>query len=227
VIVGVDTRWIKNSLKNKRNLEEEKTVIATEYLEKIFQIPFHLNNMEEDLKKEQLKKLMKNDLILTDKKIDNKDEDKLEENLSNNSTNTENKNSSNNKNISENNSHKELKIELLEYDYILKNANFLGETPRTIKRFVNIYRIIRSHEYVLNELLTEFGTQYKFIVMILCLNDKYDKNSDDDNKLTIENYIQKLKDLKFDVNDINDLENFEKRDELFKFISRFSFRDCR
>ncbi|MDN5109155.1 P-loop NTPase fold protein [Aliarcobacter butzleri] len=228
VIVGVDTRWIKKSLESKRNLEDGKTATATEYLEKIFQIPFHLNNMEEDVKKEQLKKLMKNDLIITNAKIyENINENKSKENLSNNSTNTENKNSSNNKNISENNSHKELKIEEFEYDYILKNANFLGETPRTIKRFVNIYRIIRSHEYILNELFTDFGTQYKYIVMFLCLNDKYDKNSDDNDKLTIDNYIQKLKDLKFDENDINDLEKFEKKDELFKFISRFSFRDCR
>ena len=50
---------------------------------------------------------------------------------------------------------------------------------------------------------------------------------DDNDKLTIDNYIQKLKDLKFDVNDINDLEKFKEKDELFKFISRFSFRDCK
>jgi hypothetical protein len=224
VIVGVDTRWIKNSLESKRNLEDGKTATSTEYLEKIFQIPFHLNNMEEDVKKEQLKKLMKNDLIVTNEKINNIDENKLKETSANNSRNTENKNSSNNIDLSENNSHKELKIDPREYNYILKNANFLGETPRTIKRFVNIYRIIRSHEYVLNELLTDFGTQYKFIVMLLSLNDKY---TDDNDKLTIDNYIQKLKDLKFDVNDINDLEKFKEKDELFKFISRFSFRDCK
>ena len=133
----------------------------------------------------------------------------------------------NNIDLSENNSHKELKIDPREYNYILKNANFLGETPRTIKRFVNIYRIIRSHDYVLNELLTEFEMQYKFIVMLLCLNDKFDKNSNKEDGLTIMNYIQKLKDLEFDVNDINDLEKFKEKDELFKFISRFSFRDCR
>ena len=222
VIVGVDTRWIKNSLKSKRNLKGGKTATATEYLEKIFQIPFHLNDMEEDVKKEQLKKLMKNDLMLANEKIHNIDEDKLEENSANNSTNTENDNSPNEKESSQNNSHKELKIEQFEYDYILENANFLGDTPRTIKRFINIYRIIRSHDYILNDLLEEFGEQYKFIIMILCLND-----SDDNDKLTIDNYIQKLKDLKFDVNNINDLEKFEKKDELFKFISRFSFRDCK
>lgn len=230
VIVGVDTRWIKKSLESKRNLEDGKTATATEYLEKIFQIPFHLNTMEEDVKKEQLKKLMKNDLILNDEKINNKDEDKLEENLVNDFTYIENDYLSNEREISQDNSNKKLKIEQLEYDYILKNSKHLGETPRTIKRFVNIYRIIRSHEYILNELLTDFGTQYKYIVMFLCLNDKYhkyDKNSDDNDKLTIDNYIQKLKDLKFDANDINDLENFEKKDELFKFISRFSFRDCK
>ena len=60
--------------------------------------------------------------------------------------------------------------------------------------------------------------------MLLSLNDKY---TDDNDKLTIDNYIQKLKDLKFDVNDINDLEKFKEKDELFKFISRFSFRDCK
>lgn len=228
VIVGVDTRWIKKSLESKRNLKDGKTATSTEYLEKIFQIPFHLNDMEEDVKKEQLKKLMKNDLISTNAKIyENINENKSKENLVNNSTQTQIDNSSNTNEISQNNSHQELKIEQLEYDYILKNANFLGETPRTIKRFVNIYRIIRSHEYILNELFTDFGTQHKYIVMFLCLNDKYDKKSNDNDKLTIDNYIQKLKDLEFDVNDINDLEKFEKKDKLFKFISRFSFRDCR
>ena len=132
--------------------------------------------------------------MLANEKIHNIDEDKLEENSANNSTNTENDNSPNEKESSQNNSHKELKIEQFEYDYILENANFLGDTPRTIKRFINIYRIIRSHDYILNDLLEEFGEQYKFIIMILCLNDKYDKNCDDNDKLTIDNYIQKLKD---------------------------------
>ena len=152
--------------------------------------------------------------VLNELIVNYKEEDKLEENSANNSTNTENDNSPNEKESSQNNSHKELKIEQFEYDYILENANFLGDTPRTIKRFINIYRIIRSHDYILNDLLEEFGEQYKFIIMILCLNDKYDKNCDDNDKLTIDNYIQKLKDLKFDVNNINDLEKFEKKDEL-------------
>ena len=220
VIVGVDTRWIKNSLKSKRNLKGGKTATATEYLEKIFQIPFHLNNMEEDVKKEQLKKLMKNDLINTNEKINNKDEDKLKENSVNNPTNTQNDNLSNEKETSQNNSNKKLKIEPFEYEYILKNANFLGDTPRTIKRFMNIYRIIRSHEYILNELLEEFEEQYKFIIMILCLNNKNDN-------LVVEGCSEKLKELGFDSTDINAFEEFEKKDELFKFISRFSFRDCK
>jgi len=57
----------------------------------------------------------------------------------------------------------------------------------------------------------------KFIIMLLCLSNKNDI-------LEIKHCFEKLKELNFDLTDIN---NFEKKDELFKFISRFSFRDCK
>lgn len=225
VIVGVDTRWIKNSLESKKNLKKEKTATSTEYLEKIFQIPFHINNMEKNVKKEQLKNLMKNDLIDSNEEInDNIDNDNWKDNSMNNFIFKSKENISFNNKISQENFHRELKIEQFEYDYILKNADLLGDTPRTIKRFVNIYRIIRSHEYILNELLLDFKNEYRFIVMLFCLNNEY-KNKNDE--LTIDNYIKELHKLNFDLNDINDLEKFDKRNELFKFISRFSFRDCK
>ena len=225
VVVGVDTRWIKKSLENKRSLAKKNNKnIATskEYLEKIFQIPFHLQNMEEDVKKKQLEYLMENDLKDIDKKInDDVNENNIEENLKIDSVTTLKENSSFSDNeASQDNSHKELKIEQFEYDYILKNAKNLGETPRNIKRFINIYRIIRSHEYILNELLQKFEEQYKFIIMLLCLNNKNDN-------LELKDCSQKLEKLDFDSTDINDFEKFEKKDELFKFISRFSFRDCK
>ncbi len=223
VVVGVDTRWIKSSLENKRNLKDKdnKNATSTEYLEKIFQIPFHLNAMDEDTKKKQIGNLMKDDFIKDDFIKD--DFMNIKEN-STNYKNTDN-NLSNDSKEHLNTSHQELKIEPFEQDYIQKNAKYLGETPRTIKRFINIYRIIRSHEYILNELLLDFKNEYKFIIMLLCLNDKYNKN-DKNNELTINNYIQKLNELNFDSNDINDLKKFNAKNELFKFISRFSFRDC-
>lgn len=212
-------------MESKKNLKKEKTATSTEYLEKIFQIPFHINNMEKNVKKEQLKNLMKNDLIDSNEEInDNIDNDNWKDNSMNNFIFKSKENISFNNKISQENFHRELKIEQFEYDYILKNADLLGDTPRTIKRFVNIYRIIRSHEYILNELLLDFKNEYRFIVMLFCLNNEY-KNKNDE--LTIDNYIKELHKLNFDLNDINDLEKFDKRNELFKFISRFSFRDCK
>lgn len=212
------------NITNQDNNNNNNNNIATskEYLEKIFQIPFHLQNMEEDVKKKQLEYLMENDLKYIDKKInDDVNENNIEENLKIDSVTTLKENSSFSDNeASQDNLHKELKIEQFEYDYILKNAKNLGETPRSIKRFINIYRIIRSHEYILNELLQKFEEQYKFIIMLLCLNNKNDN-------LELKDCSQKLEKLDFDSTDINDFEKFEKKDELFKFISRFSFRDCK
>lgn len=229
VIVGVDTRWIKKSLDVKRNLEKENKDIATskEYLEKIFQIPFHLQNMEEDIKKQLVEKLLKNDLIeenFESKSDDLDTNDSSEHQISSfNSEDTKNSNSNNAVLNIQEDLYKDLKIAQYEYDYILEVAKLLGESPRTIKRFVNIYRLIRSHEYVLKELLTNFEEQYKFITMLLCLNDKTNNKKDE---LNVNNYLEKLKELDFAEKDKENFERFTKKDELFKFISRFSFRDC-
>ena len=234
VIVGVDTRWIKKSLEEKRNLEKDnnenlekdnKESVATskEYLEKIFQIPFHLQNMEEDIKKQLVKKLLEKDL--EKENFENKSEDlntnsfSKQQNVNDNSDNPENSNLNNTPLDFQEDLYKDLKIAQYEYDYILEVAKFLGESPRTIKRFVNIYRLVRSHEYILKELLTNFEEQYKFITMLLCLNDKID--------LKLDNYLEKVKELNFAEIDKENFERFTKKDELFKFISRFSFRDCK
>ncbi len=59
--------------------------------------------------------------------------------------------------------------------------------------------------------------------MILCLNNKYDKNK----KIKPEpNIEEKLLSIGFDNNDIEELNKFDHKEELTKFISRFSFKDC-
>ncbi len=60
-----------------------------------------------------------------------------------------------------------LKIDDQEVEYIQHLAKLIGDTPRTIQRFVNVYRIIRAHPK--RQLPVEFGLEHKCVIVLLAI----------------------------------------------------------
>lgn len=166
VIVGVDPRWVKNALIKKYTLQftggETSTngidkVEPSDYLEKIFQIPFCLKDAQPQSVKGMIRQLAgTNPIHKTDstplatqyrpQEIINEgvdiDSDKISERLEFNDS----------VEITE---QFEMKI-IEQIDFIELSENeikalesmgeVIGSNPRAIKRFVNIFKIIKAHE---------------------------------------------------------------------------------
>lgn len=165
VVVGVDPRWVRTVLIKKHknqfseNIENEDKISPSNYLEKIFQVPFHLKDADDSSIKNMIEKLAK-----------------TKHNLSVIIKNGEQENSaipdSVNVDIAELNENDEQKItktlnipivpktdEIIieeqikalditdkEIEQIKSITEIIGNNPRAIKRFVNIYRIVKTHE---------------------------------------------------------------------------------
>ncbi len=173
VVVGVDPRWVKNALIKKHHLQFSGQINGFEYntieiidpsnyLEKIFQIPFCLKDANQESIKGMIRNLSKPATslsttanILSDGKIELK--------ISNDSTNdlenveipigeilsnlgnpavTKEPNVTNiDAQVAET-----LILSDLEVSFLEDMSIVIGNNPRTIKRFVNTYRIIKAHE---------------------------------------------------------------------------------
>jgi hypothetical protein len=180
VMVGVDKRCVYNALnfknlmqysrytETKRPEELEKFGIKViqpyEYLEKIFQIPFHLKEatndeieaMIDNLLQDQIEKtneiqfvedFIKDEANQPEKKIQSGGISLIEfkSDFSQKKV-IKNKEIEHAKVIIRNIKPEDLKISEKELEYLKSISWLVGHTPRTIKRFINIYRIIRVHE---------------------------------------------------------------------------------
>lgn len=162
VVVGVDPRWVKTALQKKYENqfnqvhENEEAISPTNYLEKIFQVPFHLKDAGDTSIKNMIKTLVqtkpniykvlnkestlektadiKSDIEINDKRY------KLEKNSE-----------ILNQTISINELFDKETIEALditekECELMQDMSEIIGNNPRVIKRFINIYRIVKTHE---------------------------------------------------------------------------------
>ncbi|WP_422356730.1 P-loop NTPase fold protein [Roseivirga pacifica] len=170
VVVGVDPRWIKNALIKKYELQfgdRDKTngyerIDASNYLEKIFQVPFHLEQASDDSVKLMLKELSLQSMTKTVEisGVESEpDEDELVySNLVSSDGITLNDNQgiplkttleirdpkTKDKNEREFDEH--LSLSESEIKLFQEMSGIIGVNPRAVKRFVNIYRIVRAHE---------------------------------------------------------------------------------
>ncbi|MEO9805009.1 MAG: P-loop NTPase fold protein [Reichenbachiella sp.] len=174
VIVGVDPRWVKNALLKQYHTQFAgkvdgdnsglEAIDASNYLEKIFQIPFHLNQASDIQVKNMLEKLsLKNKLIQTEKnEVPNiaTDTDSALGHISpkSNVGNVDDSNLSilseeEHKRLAENSLSNDtrtadddhLKLTTEEINLIQLMSGILGSNPRAIKRFINVYHIILAH----------------------------------------------------------------------------------
>lgn len=160
VVVGVDSRWVKNALIKKHALQfsgklnGNKTLDSnlemiepSNYLEKIFQIPFHLKDAKDTSVKDMIKKLAQSKAKVS-KYVE---EGYVEEGYVVEGSTGE---AISNVSASLTNTTDTILIgkpEALiltddEIALMQDMSEVIGNNPRAIKRFVNIYRIIKAHE---------------------------------------------------------------------------------
>ncbi|MEL6558837.1 MAG: P-loop NTPase fold protein [Bacteroidota bacterium] len=178
VVVGVDPRWVKNALIKKYHMQftgklngEEtglEPIDATNYLEKIFQVPFHLKKASDDGVKYMLKELSTldkqevNDPV-TDVEVDDpvipsgesKPLDKrikalLEEQVDDPVMTSDSVEKPAEQDDSGKKQNEEVNERFIlsneEVELIQSMSGIIGNNPRAIKRFVNVYHIVRAHE---------------------------------------------------------------------------------
>ncbi len=162
VVVGVDPRWVKNALMKKYQLQfggtlngeklnELEPIEAANYLEKIFQIPFHLKQAEDNEIKGMLMSLTKNNVKLPEEDWDEPESVSVREAQSTEpsmgGTTIDNRVVSVNSDVEEIKMEEEnLKLFQKEVEYMQELSEIIGNNPRAVKRFINVYQIVRAHE---------------------------------------------------------------------------------
>lgn len=157
VVVGVDPRWVKNALIKRHQLQFTKSmeengiqpISPSDYLEKIFQIPFTLKEADDKSVKSMLASISGNSSVKTKaKKAANPQANNQSENIQANSEPQQEIEPSQKLPTK-----KELQqlAEILtltdeEMQLIQSMSLIIGSSPRGIKRFVNIYKIIKAHD---------------------------------------------------------------------------------
>ena len=194
VVVGVDKRCVHNALVYKNlsqysqfadqsQIKKISIITPSEYLEKIFQIPFQLKDPEEDsikgmvdaLLKDQIEEIRAEDLL--DKPEDSEETDSSETfTVEVPQLNIDNKGVFNEETVlkevkKENKliTPDDLKLSPEELSYLKEFAVVVGSVPRAIKRFINIYRIIRAHQD-LDISSTERKEAYLSIMFLVAIN---------------------------------------------------------
>jgi hypothetical protein len=183
VIVGVHPRWLNNALNIKlgklfsatgraRPTDNTqplgKAATSYDYLEKIFQIPFALKPIGKTGRERLIDYLMPTDLIQsanppaiqpsnqpqnTEVNVD----DQID--IEDTKTSTEIPDDQRGGRI-------KLSFKAEELNFIKKLSVIFGETPRSIKRFVNVYMIIKSHRSLVIKNSDNYKEYYPVIVLL-------------------------------------------------------------
>ncbi|BEV03341.1 P-loop NTPase fold protein [Chryseobacterium gambrini] len=175
VVVGVDSRWVKNALhkkhfkqfKKSKSAHSEEPIEVSNYLEKIFQIPFHLKDANDNNVKDMIKKLSQNKFEkslqsvneslapalenIFKKNKNSEEEVTIDGNVGNSTDLNESKSNTQppTNNITKINfsmNVENLILTDIEIEIMQDMSEIIGNNPRCIKRFVNIFRIIKAHE---------------------------------------------------------------------------------
>ncbi|HEY8781852.1 MAG TPA: P-loop NTPase fold protein [Mucilaginibacter sp.] len=183
VVVGVDRRWVKNALLRRYSSQflevSEDQIDPSDYLEKIFQVPFHLKMASNRSVRKMIRALSQpsnafdfepdaaiyddDSPIVKDREAANASEKNKDENTSAETTQLAH--------VKE----ERLRLSKREIELMEDMSVVLGDNPRAIKRFVNIYQIVRAHEgltYIANQ------EEHEFLVLMFLValyNGRYRK----------------------------------------------------
>ncbi len=193
VIVGVDSRWIRNALIKKHALQfdsflnghdrsqtEREMIEPSNYLEKIFQVPFHLKDASPEKVKDMIRQLAsakpKTVSVYRNERPSEETTQEEKAKLDKESqipqipaTGIDNTPTVQSPSQTVDLERPEL-LELTEEEIKVMEdlAEVIGNNPRAIKRFINIYRVIKAHEdFVI--LTTDAPQQLPAILFLLAL----------------------------------------------------------
>ncbi len=160
VVVGVDKRCVSNALFQseqskyfKLHAESQienhniQPIAPDEYLEKIFQIPFQLKESSKEAVDKMIESLLSKDVI----QIESDKKDDIQSNGEQNTTEVETNSTKGDETPTVvlpivDVGPEDLKITKDELNYIKDLSYLIGSSPRTIKRYINLYRLIKAHE---------------------------------------------------------------------------------
>ncbi|MFH6937076.1 P-loop NTPase fold protein [Flavobacterium sp. FlaQc-30] len=161
VVVGVDPVWVKNALVTKYKKQfgykdsGHEYIDPASYLEKIFQIPFHLKQAENNHIKDMLEGLSQvQELPNYTSENNNTSTDSEEKSVDTKEMESEAKSeaetiiTTSEGAISESIVIKALSFSDDESACIREMSVIVGTSPRLIKRYINIYRIVKTHDYI-------------------------------------------------------------------------------
>ncbi|MCT4643884.1 MAG: KAP family NTPase [Carboxylicivirga sp.] len=193
VVVGVDKRCLDNALIHK-NIHTYgqiaplpvikkagiKLISSEEYLEKIFQIPLHLKEPNQEDIKGMISSLLENQIEIEQVQSPGDIPQRANINTINDSSeNSESKITESKPMLSKGEINKfvgeklitpsDLKLSPEELIYLREVSVLVGSIPRAIKRFINIYRIIRAHQD-LDIPLSERKESFLSIMFLVAIN---------------------------------------------------------
>ncbi|NVK64925.1 MAG: hypothetical protein HWE22_10080 [Flavobacteriales bacterium] len=266
VVVGVDERSVHNALKYSQlkryqNIDSSivsktiKEIQPREYLEKIFQIPFQLpqateqgveqlinhlipNPFEEESFEESEEVKTPNEIGANKKPVEYKSE--VSDAFSNSYLEEEPANYSRIRTIKP----EEIRITTKEKKYLQLFAPLVGSNPRTIKRYVNIFRIIKTHELGVFE-EEDSGIRIAFLIALYTgiyrrVATSFLKNEPDmelnsflstsaemsEGKSLEATVFRLIESMQKSEEGVRSIMNMPKKDhlKLFSFIERFSYK---
>lgn len=181
VVVGVDPVWVRNALISKYKKQfgsqdtEYQNIDPGSYLEKIFQVPFHLKQAESANIRSMLRGLAQFQVPVRSSVSEPEQKTATENQVSKDTHRNENGQEQapvviNSSIISDQVVIKALNFSETEINNIEQMSAILGSSPRLVKRFVNIYRIVKSHDYISREsTIKEKDLEAILFVLALCL----------------------------------------------------------
>jgi|GEM_PF-1100964 len=211
VVVGVDPRWVKSALKkkyelqfsNNNDLDESESIEPSGYLEKIFQVPFQLKSATDISVKHMLKTLAetKPTLVTSEDNLYYKEDldfsEKSYEDIEEIDIDFSREGEVQPKPIVTE-TIESIKFSGKEIELLQSMSDILGSNPRALKRFVNIYRVIKAHENFNYSNESEDGELLAVMFLIALPLGKYRKLSN-----SFEEYI------KISLDENKDLSSFE------------------
>jgi hypothetical protein len=146
VVVGVDQNWVKNALESTYSIQK---LSAADYLEKIFQVPFHLKPVDDLEIKNMIKKLSEvsaKPIAVSPLPQSTEDSALLPAPTETIDLEKESEEDTGESEIVTPDENDFLTLSQTEIQNLEAMSLVIGNNPRSVKRFINVYQIMRAHE---------------------------------------------------------------------------------
>ncbi|MEO1049733.1 MAG: P-loop NTPase fold protein [Bacteroidota bacterium] len=229
VVVGVDARWVSRSLKeshphllyqdnddpaepvNDQTSAVSGTATTQDYLEKIFQVPFWLKPLDMDKVSDLIDGIIDlgGEVASGDDEQDEGQSDMPEKGEGTGAKPSDEKGEESTEDEEEGAEHREinlnpqsLSITTSEVEYMRALGDIAGRSPRAIKRFINVYRLLKASipEAAQGRFTSEHGEFKSYLLLLAILTGRpssaplfIEMVSKEGNNTTSKTFINKLK----------------------------------